>query len=582
MFKRLSFAFDLREYIPKTFVCLQEGYSRTHFFHDFFAGLGIGIISLPLVMAFAIASGVAPERGLFTAIVAGFLISLLGGSRVQIGGPTGAYVVLVYGVVDRHGYEGLAIATLLAGILIALMGLFRLGSLLKYIPFPVITGFTSGIAVLIFTSQMKDFFGLQLNSHPVEFFDKWKVYFQHIDTLNPWSVAVAFFTLGVILFFRRLYPRIPGVVIGVFLATLVVFLFNIPVETIESKFGQIPRMLPTPSLPNLSVEKVLLLFPDAITIALLGAVESLLSAVVADGMTGTRHRSNCELLAQGIANIGSVLFGGIPATGAIARTTANIKMNAKTPVSGMIHAITLLLLMLFFAPLAVMIPFPALAAILIFVAWNMSEMHHFMEIFRGPRSDRIVLVMTFFLTLVLDLAIAVQVGVVLSALLFLRRMRESTKLSISYLLAEQHTPELPELHDSSILFRADVPPEVVVFEIDGPLFFAVADRLNEALIHVDSTTKIFILRMHKIPMMDSTGVRALKQFHQRLEQKKILFFLSGARPVLQHLLKESGVTAVVGQEQIFPHITEALAYAKRYLETEQVQQRKASLEIAST
>lgn len=562
------FSIDYREYIPKSFICLREGYTRSHFFNDLFAGIGIGIISLPLNMAFAIASGVSPERGLFTGIIAGFLVSFLGGSRVQITGPTGAYVILVYSVVEKHGYEGLAIATLLSGLMILAMGLARLGSWLKYIPYPVITGFTAGIALTIFSSQIKDFLGLQVDKIPVDFIGKWSTYLQNFSTWNPWAFSIALFTLIMIGLLRRYFPKAPGAVIAVVCSSILVAFFELPVSTIATKFGSIPNMLPVPSLPSMSLEKVLQVFPDAIPIALLGAIESLLSAVVADGTTGTRHRSNCELFAQGIGNLGSACFGGIPATGAIARTSANIKMNAKTPFAGMIHAITLLLLMVLFAPFAVMIPMPTLAAVLIFVAWNMSEIKHFGEIFRGPRSEVFVLVSTFLLTVLVDLSVAVQLGVVFAALLFLKRMTDSTQIKNGHLLFNQKS-ELPERQDSKILFRDDVPSGVLVFEIDGPFFFGVSDLLNEAFVNVDSTTKVFILRMGKIPMIDSTGIRSLKMFHKRCQDSGILFMLSGVRPHLFTLFRKAGVDAIIGKEHIFSHIADALRYSKKYIGLEE-------------
>lgn len=335
---------------------MKEGYSKKYFFNDLFAGISVGVIALPLALAFAIGSGVPPERGLFTAIVAGFLISFLGGSRVQIGGPTGAFVIIVYTIIQKHGYDGLAVATIIAGILMVLMGIARFGVFLKFIPFPVTTGFTTGIALVIFTSQIKDFFGLQIDKVPPEFLEKCTMFCLQAYTWNKWAFLVASSTLILIFVLRRYFPKIPGVIIAIIFATAISYFFSLPIETIQSKFGEIPRILPNPSFPSISYDLIKNVFPDAITIALLGAIESLLSAVVADGMTGNRHRSNCELVAQGLANIGSIIFGGIPATGAIARTSANIRMGAKTPVAGMIHAATLLLLMLLFAPLAAKIP----------------------------------------------------------------------------------------------------------------------------------------------------------------------------------------------------------------------------------
>lgn len=553
--------FNYREYIPKSVVCFREGYNWNNFLHDLFAGISVGVIALPLALAFAIASGVTPEKGLYTAIVAGFLISLLGGSRVQTGGPTGAFVVIVYAVMQKHGYEGLALATLIAAILMILMGLARFGVLLKFIPYPVTTGFTTGIAVVIFSSQIKDFLGLQADKVPPEFLEKCKVLCSVAHTWNPWAFIIAFSTLSLIFVLRRFYPRLPGAILAVTLATFFSQLFQLPIETIEAKFGAIPRALPSPTLPTFSYEMIKTVFPDAITIALLGAIESLLSALVADGMTGHRHRSNCELVAQGFANIGSIIFGGIPATGAIARTSANIRMGAKTPVAGMIHAITLLLLMIFLAPLAGKIPLAALSGVLIFVAWNMSELPHFLEILKGQRGDAVVLLLTFFLTVLIDLTVAVQVGVVLSAVIFLKRMTDNTTVETCKILVEENNHEEPEFNDE-LLKRTDVPSDVVVFEIKGPFFYSVADLLDEALLRLDQTPRVFILRLNKTPLIDETGIKALKQFSKKCKQKGIILMICGLSTHLKSLFEKSGLNNIIGKENIFPHLDSALDSAK--------------------
>lgn len=559
------FKSSYQDFIPKTVVCFQEGYTRHNFLNDLVAGVTVGIIALPLAMAFAIGSGLSPERGLFTAIVAGFLISLLGGSRVQIGGPTGAFVVIVFSIVQRHGYDGLAIATLIAGVLMIFMGLARCGVFLKFIPFPVTTGFTTGIALTIFSSQVKDFLGLDLKEMPADFLEKWKHYFLNAHTWNPWAFGIALGTLILIFALRRIYPKIPGAIVAVLLATFLVMLFDLPVDTIEKKFGGIPRMLPSPGLPTFSLAKIQEVFPDAIAIALLAAIESLLSALVADGMTGLRHRSNCELVAQGFANIGSIFFGGIPATGAIARTTANINMGAKTPVAGMIHAITLLLLMLLCAPLAAKFPMPAIASVLIFVAWNMSERESFAEILKGPKSDAIILLITFLLTILINLTVAVQIGVLLAAVLFLKKMTDSTTVQICKILLDENLHELPEVQDSDIIFRKDVPSDVAVFEINGPFFYPVANLLNEELQQLSSKPKFFILRMRKVPVIDATGLHALKEFYRKCQKLGITFLMSGIRQDLMISLQKSGITTMVGKEHIFPHLDNALAYCRSHL-----------------
>lgn len=555
--------YKLQDYIPKSFLCFKEGYSKNYFYNDLFAGISVGILALPLALAFAIGSGVPPERGLFTAIVAGFLISLLGGSRVQIGGPTGAFVIVVYTIIQKHGYDGLAVATLIAGVLMILMGLARFGVFLKFIPFPVTTGFTTGIALVIFTSQIKDFFGLQVENVPPEFLEKCALFCLQAYTWNKWAFIIASATLFFIVVLRKYYPRVPAAIVAIIFTTVASYIFNLPLETIQSKFGEIPRLLPTPSFPSISIDLIQDVFPDAITIALLGAIESLLSAVVADGMTGNRHRSNCELVAQGFANIGSVLFGGIPATGAIARTTANIRMGAKTPVAGMIHAVTLLLLMLLLSPYASKIPLCTLSAVLMYVAWNMSELGHFIEILKGQKSEALVLLTTFLLTVLIDLSVAVQVGVILSAVIFVKKMTDNTSVEVCRILIDENNHEAAELKDSEILFRKDIPEDITIFEINGPFFYSVADQLSETLIRLDKTPRVFILRMRKVPIVDTTGIRALKEFKHKCDQKGIVFLLSGVREKIRDQFKNTSVETTIGKEHIFADIDSALVFAER-------------------
>lgn len=556
--------FKYKDFIPKSIICFREGYNRQIFFQDLFAGISVGVIALPLALAFAIGSGVTPERGLFTAIVAGFLISFLGGSRVQIGGPTGAYVVIVYAIVQKYGYDGLAVATLMAGVMMVLMGLARFGVLLKFIPFPVTVGFTTGIAVVIFSSQLRDFFGLQIENVPPKFIEKCSVLCQFAHTFNIWAFSISFSSLALIFILRRFYPKLPGAIIAVALATLATQLFQLPLTTIESKFGVIPNLLPVPSFPSFSYDLVKTVFPDAITIALLGAIESLLSAVVADGMTGHKHRSNCELMAQGLANVGSIIFGGIPATGAIARTTANIRLGAKTPVAGMIHAITLLLLMVFLAPFAGKIPLAALSAVLVFVAWNMSELAHFLEILKGPKGDSLVLVITFLLTVLIDLTVAVQIGVILSAFIFIKHMSDRTTVQVCEILVKENSNESNEIpeFDDDLLFKTNIPLDIRVFEIIGPFFYSVADLLDEALICLDKYPKVFILRLNKTPLIDATGIRAIKQFGRKCELKEISFLISDVSKEQIKFLQDTGIEKLIGKERIFKEIDSALNYAK--------------------
>lgn len=550
--------FNFKEFIPKSVICFKEGYSKEYFWSDLFAGLSVGIIALPLALAFAIASGVAPERGLYTAIIAGFLISLLGGSRVQIGGPTGAFVVIVYGVVQKYGYEGLALATWMAGVMMILMGLARFGVLLKFIPYPVTTGFTTGIAVVIFTSQIKDFFGLKAETLPPQFLEKCNLYCQIAHTWDPSSVMIAGGTLGLIFVLRYFLPKWPFAVIAISLTSLIAFFLQLPLETIETKFGGIPQSLPAPALPFFSYELMKKVFPDAITIALLGAIESLLSAVVADGMIGTRHRSNMELVAQGIANMGSILFGGIPATGAIARTTANIKIGAKTPVAGMLHSLALLLIMIFLAPLAAKIPLAALAGVLVFVAWNMSELPHFIEILKGDKSEAAILLITFLLTVLIDLTVAVQVGVILAAMVFLKKMTDQTSVKICQSLIKENDENGSESKDQDDLLAIQqmLPEDVLVFEIVGPFFYSVSDLLDEALLRLQQTPKFFILRLHKMPLIDSTGMKALKNFSDKCKRKNIKFLITDFNEEQEKLFQQSGLMNKIGDKSFYKKFSE--------------------------
>lgn len=552
------FAFRYQDFIPQSFECFKKGYTRKSFIQDLIAGVSVGIIALPLALAFAIASGVDPERGLFTAIIAGFLISFLGGSRVQIGGPTGAFVVIVYGVVQRHGYDGLVIATLISAILMIIMGLARFGILLKFIPYTVTTGFTTGIALVIFSSQIKDFLGLEIDKLPPEFLQKCNLYCQFLHTWNPPAFLISITVLISLFLFQRFFPKLPGAIISLGVAAAIVHIFHLDVETIQSKFGKLPRTLPGPSLPTITWDKIQDLFPDAISITLLGAIESLLSAVIADGMTGHKHRSNCELVAQGFANIGSVLFGGICATGAIARTSANIRLGAKTPVAGMIHAITILLLMMFFAPYAAQIPLCALSAILIYVAWNMSELHHFFAILKGSKSESIVLLTTFLLTVLIDLTVALQVGVILAAMIFLKHMTDATTVDVCKILLKENASEKARERDSDLLEK-QVPDDVAVFEIKGPFFYSVSDLLNEALDNLVTTPRVFILRMEEVPIIDMTGIQAIKNFVAKCKKQNIEFLIGGIQPKVHQLFKQTGLTKNIDEGKIFSSLESALA-----------------------
>lgn len=551
------------EFIPKSWPYLTGKYSFSFFKSDLMAGVTVGVVALPLAMAFAIASGVSPEKGLYTAIVAGFLISLLGGSLLQIGGPTGAFVVIIYEIVQRLGFEGLVIVTLLAGIILLIAAFSRLGGLIKYIPYPLITGFTTGIAVIIFSSQIKDFLGLNISQVPADFIPKWAAIASALPTFHFPTFALASSTLIVILLIRRFFPILPWGIAAVVLATLISWGFELPVDTIASRFGTIPRTLPVPSLPHFSFSFTDLreLIPDAITIAFLAGIESLLSAIVADGMAGTRHKSNCELMAQGIANMGSVFFGGIPATGAIARTATNIKTGAKTPVAGMIHALTLLLIILAFAPIVSQIPLAALSAVLMMVAWNMSEVHHFRHLFKAPASDIIVLLTTFLLTVLVDLTVAVEVGMILALFLFMRKMGNVSKV-VSLTNWEKEFSDGGELE---VIEPKKIPPHVEIYEITGPFFFGVVDSLKNTLINLEFPPKVFILRMNKVPLIDATGMHALKELYYQCQKDGTAFYLSGVTEHLLKTLEKYGLVDLIGREEIFPNTRTALERASELI-----------------
>jgi SulP family sulfate permease len=495
-----------------------KNYDKAHFINDVVAGVIVGIVALPLAIAFAIASGVSPEKGLFTAIIAGFIISALGGSRVQIGGPTGAFIVIVYGIVQQYGVNGLVVATFIAGILLILMGLLKFGSVIKFIPHPLIVGFTTGIAVIIFSSQMKDFFGLKMGNVPADFINKWISYSHNLSSVNIYALLTGLVTLIIIFLWPKVTHKIPGSLIAIIATTLAVKYFNIPVETIGSRFGAIPSSLPAPVIPGISWETIQHLIRPAFTIAILGSIESLLSAVVADGMIGGNHRSNTELIAQGFANIGSSIFGGIPATGAIARTATNIKNGGRTPVAGIIHAITLLLIMLFIGKLAALIPMATLGGILVVVAWNMSETENFISIFKGSKSDAIVLVTTFLLTILVDLTVAIEIGMVLAAFLFMRNMMKAS--SVNQLVhSSDHLPD-------ELLNRRDLPDGVDVFEINGPMFFGAAYKFKDAMKVIEKPAKILIIRMKNVPIIDATGIRVLKEINEDIKKQGTKLILS--------------------------------------------------------
>jgi SulP family sulfate permease len=535
---------------PKFFSLLKTGISRTQIQADVLSGIVVGIVALPLAIAFAVASGVSPEKGLITAVVAGFIISFLGGSRVQIGGPTGAFIVIVYGIIEQYGLGGLMISTVMAGFILILLGVLKLGSLLKFFPRPLVVGFTSGIALVIFSTQIRDALGLDLAKVPSDFVEKWAAFAQHMGTVNFYALGITLFTILIVVFTKRFTARVPGSFIAIIAGTVLVQAFNFPVSSIESFFGDIPISFGF-ELPDIQLMHLGRYIQPALTIAILGGVESLLSAVVSDGMISGNHRSNTELIAQGIANVVTPFFGGIPATGAIARTATNVKNGGRTPIAGMVHALTLLLIMVFFGSWAKLIPMSVLAGVLIVVAYNMSEWRSFLSILKGSKFDMIVLLSTFFLTVLVDLTVAIEVGVVLSALLFMKRMSD---LGGDSLIREV---------DKDVIDNYDVLPEgLSVFEISGPLFFASAKEYSEIIKSVGGFGKVLIIRMRHVPFIDSTGLYNLKGALITLHHAGIEIVLSGVRPQVMTELEKGGITKLVGSDNVFNKFDLALRKAK--------------------
>ncbi|MDP4150166.1 MAG: SulP family inorganic anion transporter [Bacteroidota bacterium] len=541
-------------YRPKLYDTLRQ-YDSKQFLKDLMAGLIVGLVALPLAIAFAIASGVSPEKGIYTAIIAGFVISALGGSRVQIGGPTGAFIVIVYGIVQTHGIDGLIIATFMAGIMLMAMGFARLGSVIKFIPHPLIVGFTSGIALIILSSQVKDLLGLHMGAVPADFIDKWKSYFHHFQALNGYAVLLGGLTVLIVLFWSKVTRKVPGSLIAILLTTVAAAWLHLPVETIGSKFGAISSSLPRPILPHLDLSTIKNLIQPAFTIALLGGIESLLSAVVADGMIGGNHRSNMELVAQGAANICSSLFGGIAATGAIARTATNVRNGGRTPVAGMIHSVTLLLILLFFGKWAAYIPMATLAGILIVVAYNMSEWKHFLSVARGPRSDVVVLMTTFLLTVLVDLTAAIEIGMIVAAFLFLRKMIQYSDVSLlTNALRENENEE-----DSEPADNVSIPRHVEVFEITGPLFFGAAYKFKDAMRYIEKPPLVLIIRMRKVPLIDATGIKTIREvLHMSTQQgSKMILSEVHSEQILKEL-KDSRLLFALGKANVTDTFQEAI------------------------
>ena len=549
---------------PKLFSTFKNGYNKQTFIQDLLAGIIVGIVALPLAIAFGIASGATPEAGILTAIVAGFLISFFGGSKVQIGGPTGAFIVIVFGIIQEYGMNGLMIATFMAGAFLIMMGILHLGTIIKYIPYPIVVGFTSGIALTIFATQIKDLFGLQIESVPADFLGKWSVYAQHIDTINWWSLLVGLCSILIIVFTPKVNRRIPGSLAAIILMTLATLGLKAlgieGIETIGDRFS-ISSSLPQPEVPKITWDSIRHLAQPAMVIAMLGAIESLLSAAVADGVIGDRHDSNQELIAQGIANMVSPLVGGIPATGAIARTMTNINNGGRTPVAGIAHAIVLAVIYLFLMPLVKYIPMACLAGILMVVAYNMSEWRSFRAILRNPKSDIIVLLVTFFLTVIFDLTIAIEVGVLIACLLCMKRMAETTNVSVI-------SDEIDPMADTDVMGNLEhliIPEGVKVYEINGPYFFGIGNKFEEMMGDMGGRAKVRIIRMRKVPFIDSTGVHNLSNMCRMCSQMGVKVVLSGVNPTVMKVLENAGMDDVVGKENICSHISLALNRAQEIL-----------------
>ena len=548
-----------RKWIPKSVLCLREGYSRQDLICDLIAGLTVGLVALPLAMAFGIASGVTPQAGIYTAVVAGFLISALGGSRLQIGGPTGAFVVIVAGIITAHGVSGLLMVTMMAGVILVLMAVTGLGMAVKYIPRPVTVGFTNGIAVLIASTQVKDFLGLETGAMPSDFLSRMRVLANGVGSVHWPALLIAISSLLLILLMPRLTKRVPGSIVSLILATLAVVVIGLPVETVGSRFGGIPTGLPHVSLPQFRPELIIPLLPAAVTVAMLAAIESLLSAVVADTMSGDKHNSNMELVAQGIANLAVPLVGGIPATGAIARTATNIRSGARTPVSGMVHALTLLVILLVAAPLARFIPLATLAAILFVVAYNMSEWREVRTILKLSAADIVVWVMTFALTVLADLTVAVEIGMLLAALLYIYRVSQTTTVA-------PVTEEYIEDGRPHVLQDKLLPPYVLVLRIHGPFLFGATEKLSEATVDVESLPAVVILRLRNMTAIDATGVHELEKLAERLHTTGRTLLLCGARSQPERLLRQSSFLEYLGKENLLPHVEAALSRAREVYE----------------
>ena len=542
---------------PKICTTLKN-YNKEQFINDVIAGIIVGIIALPLSIALAIASGVSPEKGLYTAIIGGFLISFLGGSRVQIGGPTGAFVIIVYNIINKYGLDGLLIVTIMAGIILILFGFMRFGNVIKYIPYPITTGFTSGIGVVIITRKNKDFFGMQIKDLPADFVGKIKSYFLHIDTINYQSLIIGIISIIIIILWSKINKKIPGSIVAILITTLATIVLKLDIETIGSKFGEISSSLPSMSFPNVAFEKINLLIRPAFTVAILAGIESLLSAVVSDGMIGGKHKSNMELVALGIANIGSAMFGGIPVTGAIARTAANVKNGGRTPIAGIVHSITLLIILVLFMPYAKLIPLSTLAAVLIIVAYNMSDWRVFASLFKAPKSDITVLLITFLLTVFADLVVAIEIGMVLAAFLFMKRMTDVTNV-------KSITDDILELDENEISTENATNKNISIYEINGPFFFGATSKFIEAMNQMQSHPKVLILKMKNVPSIDATGYQAFYKVYKRCKKNKTKIILSNLQEQPLKTLQKYRFIEIIGEDFLCDTLDKSLKKAYELL-----------------
>ncbi|ANH78806.1 solute carrier family 26 protein [Candidatus Chlamydia sanziniae] len=551
--------FLFKNFIPKLYTSIKEGYSFNTFKKDFLAGITVGILAFPFAIAIAIGIGISPIQGLLASIIGGFLASALGGSRVLISGPSSAFISILYCIAAKYDIEGLFTVTLIAGIFLIGFGLAGLGTFIKYMPYPVVTGLTTGLAVIIFSSQIKDFLGLQMGANvPTEFIAKWIAYWDHLWTWDSKSFAVGLFTLLIMIYFRNYKPRYPGVMIAIITATTLVWLLKIDIPTIGSRYGTLPASFPLPSFPHLSFTKILQLTPDGLTIAVLSGLETLLAAVVADGMTGWRHQSNCQLVAQGIANLGTSFFSGMPVTGSLSRTAASIKSGATTPIAGLIHSISICFILLLLAPLTVKIPLTCLAAVLILIAWNMSDIHHFIHLFTAPKKDVIVLLTVFILTVMTTITSAVQVGMMLAAFLFMKQMSDLSDV----ISTAKYFDDDNQQKDTDFVSKDEIPPDTEIYEINGPFFFGIADRLKNLLNDIEVSPKIFILCMTRVPTIDASAMHALEEFFLECDRQGTLLLLAGVKKTPLADLKRYHLDELIGVDHIFSKTKGALLFAQ--------------------